>query len=793
MLAALLAFSCVSLAAALVGLLLFGARWKRSGRFRNLLYAGQMAAVAGVVTEAVWHVSLHVLLGTAFLVLAASLGAAFLRPDWNPPGQFFLATLALASSSFVALSVSFAISRPPVESLLNVPLILLELFAFLLLLANTHEVLDVLCRTKWRRRSLGVDRGDFEPFVSVHVATHNEPPELVIQTLESLQGLDYPSYEVIVLDNNTYDRSLWEPVHAFCEGTDIRFVHLEDWPGYKSGALNHGLKICDSRTEIIAVIDSDFVVDPDFLDRTVGHFADPRMAIVQTAQGFRSEVETGFYLRLALTYKTFDEITMPPRNERNAIIFAGTMGLIRKDVLEAAGSWGEWCVTEDAELSLRILARGYKAQYVETVFGHGVMPLTFAAMKSQRFRWCFGGVQILREHWRLMLTGRGADKGGTALHLTRGQRYDYMVAALQWFQAPLSVIFGAMLIFGAVAKVSGFELSIRPVFGFFVGAPLLLLTTGLIRGLWALKTRMKVSTLDALAVFAIFLSMNWAVSLAAFQGLVRKEGVFLRTPKFKENESFKQVVATTRAETPWAIALTAAAVLAAVTGSGPEAVFLSALSGWGALVFWMAPVTAFVVSRTELRTPALRARRRLEGARQRKSLHRRPASYALVGATAFFILFGFGLGTTLDPEEGGMDDLFSIPNEQTDRERELEVDDQTEIVPVEEDIAPEDLVVEDERLDETSGSVPGGAGAREGQDPASNPAATAAPIQTPAPAATPGGAQPTTAPGPGSQPSPAPQPSPASRPSPAPKPTPAPAEPTPAAKPTSRPAPSSRP
>jgi len=45
--------------------------------------------------------------------------------------------------------------------------------------------------------------------VSLHVPAHNEPPEMVIETLRSLIRLDYPRYEVILIDDNTDDESLW--------------------------------------------------------------------------------------------------------------------------------------------------------------------------------------------------------------------------------------------------------------------------------------------------------------------------------------------------------------------------------------------------------------------------------------------------------------------------------------------------------------------------------------------------------------------------------------------------------
>src|SRR5207247_1583300 len=97
--------------------------------------------------------------------------------------------------------------------------------------------------------------------------------------------------------------------------------------------------------------------------------------------------------------------------------------------LEQVGGWDEWCITEDAELSLRLLKDGWSGRHVTASFGRGVMPLTFEALKRQRFRWCFGGVQILRRHWRSLLPwARDRDN-----RLTRGQRWAYLSGGLQWF------------------------------------------------------------------------------------------------------------------------------------------------------------------------------------------------------------------------------------------------------------------------------------------------------------------------------------------------------------------------
>jgi cellulose synthase/poly-beta-1,6-N-acetylglucosamine synthase-like glycosyltransferase len=181
-----------------------------------------------------------------------------------------------------------------------------------------------------------------------------------VATLERLLELEYDDYEVLVLDNNTDDPALWQPVERFCAGHErLRFFHLEDWPGYKSGALNFGLQQTDPRAEVIGVVDADYLVEPDFLRRCAPQFADPALGFLQTPQDYRDWETDRYFRRLYYSYAYFFDVSQRSRNERNGAIFGGTMGLIRRSALEQAGGWDEWCITEDAELSLRLLRAGW--------------------------------------------------------------------------------------------------------------------------------------------------------------------------------------------------------------------------------------------------------------------------------------------------------------------------------------------------------------------------------------------------------------------------------------------------
>jgi cellulose synthase/poly-beta-1,6-N-acetylglucosamine synthase-like glycosyltransferase len=175
-------------------------------------------------------------------------------------------------------------------------LFLFELMALFLAGSFAFESIDVLCRTKWDRPFPTPDPS-YRPKVSLQIAASNEPPDMLSETIKSVEAIDYPDFEVVVIDNNTADPDVWQPVQRY--GRDrprVKFVHVENLSGYKAGALNLALRDhSDPDTELIGVIDADYRVDPDYLKDVVGYFADPDLAFLQTPQDYR-EFEGDPYL-----------------------------------------------------------------------------------------------------------------------------------------------------------------------------------------------------------------------------------------------------------------------------------------------------------------------------------------------------------------------------------------------------------------------------------------------------------------------------------------------------------------
>jgi len=370
------------------------------------------------------------------------------------------------------------------------------------------------------------------PLVSLHLPCYNEPPDMMIETLDSLTRLDYPNFEVLVLDNNTRDPEVWKPVQEYCAklGDRFKFYHLGKWPGAKSGALNFALTQTDPDAEVIGVIDSDYQVTPDWLSTLVPHFENPKVGWVQAPQDHREWDRDLFKEFINWEYAGFFDIGMVARNEDNAIIQHGTMTLIRRKALEDTGKWSEWTITEDAELGLRLLEHGYEAVYLSHRFGHGLTPDNFTAYKKQRFRWAYGAVQILKGHWRALLPFK---KTG----LTASQKYHFVTGWLPWFADAFYVLFTILSVFWTVGLVIAprmfdFPLAIfvLPTVGVFVAK--------LVHHLFLYSTRVKCNWRQRIGSAVAGMGLTYYIGKAMWQGVFTKTIPFLRTPKCEDKAAW---------------------------------------------------------------------------------------------------------------------------------------------------------------------------------------------------------------------------------------------------------------
>ncbi|MCP1373618.1 glycosyltransferase [Dyella lutea] len=467
-------------------------------------------------------------------------------------GRFFFAALIQLACGLVVWSATlpFNFYLSWVDWTMLTLLFPAQIAILAILLINGFEFTEVLWRRGWVRHAgmLRPDPPEKQPFVSIHLACYNEPPEMVQVTLDSLAALDYDNFEVLVIDNNTKNPDIWKPVQAYCEqlGPRFRFFHLEPWPGFKAGALNFGLKETDPRADVVAVIDADYEVRHDWLSTLTGYFHDPKVAVVQCPQAHRDFEHNRFRRMTAWEFDGFFRIGMHHRNERNAIIQHGTMTMVRRSALEGTGGWSEWTICEDAELGLRLMHAGYELVYVDELMGKGLTPADFKAYKSQRYRWAFGAMQILKGRWSWMV------KKGP---LSAGQRFHFLTGWFSWFADALHLIFTLMALFwtaGMVAFPQYFSLPMQlfliPVIGFFFAKAIF--------GIVLYRARVPCSWYDTLMASLASMSLSHAIARGILHGLTREKTSFVVTAKSRRlGESGFAAFAPVREELLMAIAL----------------------------------------------------------------------------------------------------------------------------------------------------------------------------------------------------------------------------------------------
>ncbi|MBD9632603.1 MULTISPECIES: glycosyltransferase [Pseudomonadaceae] len=413
---------------------------------------------------------------------------------------------------------------------------------FIVLLTEAHELAETVWVRKRRRPFDPVltDTG-YRPKVSVHVPCYNEPPEMMKKTLDALSRLDYPDFEVLIIDNNTKDPAVWEPVRDYCEvlGPRFRFFHVAPLAGFKGGALNYILPHTAPDVEVVAVIDADYCVEPNWLKQMVPHFSDPKIAVVQSPQDYHDGEENVFKKLCYAEYKGFFHIGMVTRNDRDAIIQHGTMTMIRRTVMDEL-KWADWTICEDAELGLRVFEKGYSAAYSHQSFGKGVMPDTFIDYKKQRFRWAYGAIQIMKGHARALFQGKDSK-------LTLGQRYHFIAGWLPWIADGMNIFFtvGALLWSSAMIIVPK---RVDPPLLIFAIPPLALFFFKFGKIMFLYRRAVGVDLLRSFQAAVAGLALSHTIAKAVLYGTFTKTIPFFRTPKMASNHGLLVALAEAREE-----------------------------------------------------------------------------------------------------------------------------------------------------------------------------------------------------------------------------------------------------
>lgn len=243
------------------------------------------------------------------------------------------------------------------------------------------------------------------PFISVQIPAYNDP--IAERCVKKCMEFDYPKdkYEIIIADDSTSPETgallkrLSNENHGF-----VKYVHRNSREHFKPGALKNAMNV--TKGDIIVIFDADWIPEKNFLKRIIEPFSDPKVALVQTKQGFYNK-NTNLITRFAAyVLMIYHDIIMPINNRINCVFFCGTAGAIRRSAFEEAGGWNLNSITEDCDLSVNLLLRGYKSVYLD-IETPSEVPATFEGFVKQQMRWCYGNTRVFFDNAFRILFGKG--------------------------------------------------------------------------------------------------------------------------------------------------------------------------------------------------------------------------------------------------------------------------------------------------------------------------------------------------------------------------------------------------
>src|ERR1700694_1104733 len=303
-----------------------------------------------------------------------------------------------------------------------------------------------------------IDLG-YHPFVSVHVAAYNEK-RVIERLLTALSQLNYPEYEVIVVDDSTDDSMLI--LNRWKDRPGFKILHRNSRQGFKGGALNEALNVTDPRTEYVVIFDADSVPFPDSIDRFLPHFYHvagkngngngnghsdlhsdgqtedggviKRRESVAAVQSYQWHVlnksESWLTEAVRAEYAGSYMIERPFQDAVGSLkMVAGTAYMIRADLLREVG-WGT-SLTEDWELTLKLYARGYKVVYTPWAETPAECVSTFSRLARQRMRWAEGHTHNVRKYFLAIMRSS---------FITPLEKVEFLYDSTYYLQAALFVV-----------------------------------------------------------------------------------------------------------------------------------------------------------------------------------------------------------------------------------------------------------------------------------------------------------------------------------------------------------------
>jgi cellulose synthase/poly-beta-1,6-N-acetylglucosamine synthase-like glycosyltransferase len=406
--------------------------------------------------------------------------------------------------------------------------LLFTLFLFLAWTLTFYSLnIYLLVYYSTRNKGKGTNKCDFAffPLVTVQLPLYNEK-YVARRLIDAVCKMDYPKdrMEIQVLDDSEDDskHDLMQAVQFYkLKGYDIHYMTRKTRSGYKAGALRMGTQ--HAKGEYIAIFDADFVPTPEFLKKTLKHFSDPQLGLVQCRWGHINESYSTLTEAQALSLDLHFLVEQSAKSFTHLFMnFNGTAGVWRSSCIQDAGGWQEGTLVEDMDLSYRAQMKGWKLLFDEEIEVLAELPVQMNSAKRQQFRWSKGTTQLaVKLLWELLVFRKIPldTKFQAFIQLTRNIVYPLFLAQFLILPVLLNL------------DIANYRVPWPSYFGLIFYVLLGPITyMCVIKKLWPTQWFSKSKQFWFFLIFATGISVN--NTIAVFDAIFGKKNEFLRTPKF---------------------------------------------------------------------------------------------------------------------------------------------------------------------------------------------------------------------------------------------------------------------
>jgi cellulose synthase/poly-beta-1,6-N-acetylglucosamine synthase-like glycosyltransferase len=395
---------------------------------------------------------------------------------------------------------------------------------------HRYEIIRTYFKHRKNATAEPPQRFDVLPPVTIQLPLYNER-YVVERLIDEVVKIEYPKelLQIQVLDDSTDDtapfaEALVERYRAL--GHPIEYHHRPNRHGFKAGALQEGLETATG--ELVAVFDADFCPPADFLIRTVDHFADPSVGVVQTRWSYLNR-DYNFLTEVEAMLLDGHFILEHGARSRAGYFFNfnGTAGILRKKMIADAGGWQHDTLTEDSDLSYRAQLKGWRFVYLPGLDCPSELPVEMHGFQVQQSRWAKGLTQVAKKLLPAILRAdvRKRVKAEAFLHLTPNISY------------PLMIVVAALMLPVMIVR---FYMGIWQMV--FIDLPLIAASFWSISLFYVVAQRelypknWKRSILMLPMLMAVGVGLTIINTRAVLEALLGIETAFVRTPKYAVGE-----------------------------------------------------------------------------------------------------------------------------------------------------------------------------------------------------------------------------------------------------------------